>query len=93
MPRRHRQLKDNAWCGPPSQWRTEGGAEGAIRPGRHSGRGGKKGKKQKKKGKREKGKKGKIEKRKKKKIWEKHVIAVKLKWNILAAAPLYASKT
>ena len=40
-----------------------GGAEGAIRPGRHSERGGKKGeKKKRKKGKREKGKKEKREK-------------------------------
>ena len=48
------------------------GAEGAIRPGRHSEGGGKKGKKRKKK----KRKKGKKEKRKKK-IREKHVISGK----------------
>ena len=69
--------------------REGGGAEGAIRPGRHSERGGKKKKKKKrKKGEREKGKKGKRNKRKKRKIWEKHVITVKLKWNLSAAAPL-----
>ena len=65
-------------------WRTEEGAEGAIRPGRHSKRGGKKGE-QEKKGKR---KEREREKRKKQKIWEKHVKTVKLKWNILAAAHL-----
>ena len=35
-----------------------------------------------------KGKKKKRKKREKKKIWEKHVITVKLNWNILSAAPL-----
>ena len=45
------------------QWRTEGGAGGAIRPGRHSEGGGKKGKRKKKK--REKKKKRKKRKRKK----------------------------
>ena len=48
---------------PLNQWRTEG-AEGEIRPGRHSGRGGKKGGKEKKK-KRKKGKKEGKGKRKK----------------------------
>ena len=61
------------------------GAEGEIRLGRHSEGGGKKGKKEKKKKRRKrKRKKGK----RKKKIWENHVITVKQKWNILAAAPL-----
>ena len=41
--------------------------------------------KRKEKGKRKEREK---EKRKRKKIWVKHVITVKLKWNFLAAAPL-----
>ena len=61
-----------------------GGAEGAIRPGRHFEGAAKKEKRRKKKGK--KGRKKK-EKREKKKIWKEHVITVKLKWNILAAVP------
>ena len=64
------------------QWRTEGAAE-AIRPGRNFETGGKKGKKEIEK-KRKTGKRGrkKKEEREKKKIWKKHVITVKLKWNI-----------
>ena len=58
------------------------GAEGAIRPGRHSEGGGKKEKteKKEKKKKRKKGKKRKRKTRKKekKKIWETHVFSVKL---------------
>ena len=54
------------WWRPGRQWRTEGGAEGAIRPGRHFERGGKKEKKEKKKKKEKKnGKKEKGRKRKK----------------------------
>ena len=63
------------------------GAKGAIRPGRHSEGGGKKGKKEKRREKGKDRKKKKKEKKEKKKIWEKHVITVKLNWNILATAP------
>ena len=71
------------------QWRTEGGAEGAIRPGRHSEGSGKKGKKEKrKKGKKEK----KVKKDKKEKKREKENMGeacnFSIKWSILAAAPL-----
>ena len=63
-----------------------GGQRGRFAPGGTLRGAAKKGKKKKRK----KGKKGKKEKRKKeiKKIWEKHVITVKLNWNILAVAPL-----
>ena len=47
--------------------------------------------KEDKKKKEKKGKRDKSEKKKKREtenIWEKHVITVKLKWNILASAPL-----
>ena len=64
------------------QWRTEGGGQrGRFAPGGTLRGAAKKGKKKKRE-------KGKREKRKKKNIWEKHVITVKLKWNILAAVPL-----
>ena len=60
------------------QWRTEG-AEGAIRPGRHSEGGGKKGKREKRKEeKKEKRRKERKKKREKENIWEKHVISQKL---------------
>ena len=47
---------------PHYQWRTRGGAEGAIRPGRHFEGGGKKGKKKKKEKKEERKKEKKREK-------------------------------
>ena len=69
------------------------GTEEVIHPGRHSEGGRQKRKKGKEK-KKKKGKEGKNKKgeKKKKKIWEKHVITVKLNWNILAEAPLCTYK-
>ena len=82
----------SSWTGPEMNTDSglpRGGQRGRFAPGGTLGGAAKKGeKKKRKKGKREKRKKGKREKRKKKKIWEKHVITVKLKWNILAAAHL-----
>ena len=57
-------------------------AEGAIRPGRHFEGTAKKKKGKEKKEKKERREERKKEKREKKKIWMKHVITLKLKWNI-----------
>ena len=67
-----------------------GGQRGRFAPGgtlRGAAKKGKK-KKEKRREKEKRKKKKKRKKREKKKIWEKHVITVKLNWNILAAAPL-----
>ena len=66
-----------------------GGQRGRFAPGGTLKEAAKKGKKKKeKKEKKEKREKRKKRKNREKKIWEKHVTTVKLKWNILAAAPL-----
>ena len=68
---------------------NRGGQRGRFAPGGTlRGRQKREKRKRKKEKKEKKKKKRKKRKKKKKKIWEKHVITVKLNWNILAAAPL-----